>query len=313
MFRYLPGTSLPSSILSLFLGIQFTPHASAEQPVEDQATLTEQADSFDDIATHWSRHIINWLAGNNPAQTSYLDSSEQRFRPGCPITRGEWIALSVNILDLPNRPDAASNPVANAPICPDSPAWKCPFSDVPATLTSDPSTPNPHYQTTLQAFRTGMISGYPDGTFRPQQTINYAEAVASLAAGLNLVPQIDSLKQRSGEEPSIIGTDYFINGRVMENAWFAPALHGSLLANLVALDWPLEFYPYRPPLSRGEAAVMMYLTLAYQGQASLDDPILRAEVVPHSGEYALRHIRMAGDPSFSFGPPAVHRQCTEEL
>lgn len=311
MFRYLRDKSLPLSILIVSLDMQFAPHALANQPGADTTAQIEQADSFDDIATHWSRHVINWLAGNNPSQTPYLDTSDESFRPGCPITRGEWIELSVNVFDLNNRPDAGNNLVANAPKCPDSTDWTCPFSDVPATLNGDPSTPNSYYQTTLQAFRTGMISGYPDGTFRPQQPINYAEAIASLAAGLNLVPQIDSLQAQSGEDPSIIGTDYFINGLVMEEAWFAPALHGSLLANLVALDWPLEFYPYRLPLSRGEAAVMLYLSLAYQGKARLDNPILRAETAPNSGEYTLRHIRMAGEPDFSFGPPAFRRQCAE--
>ncbi|MEM9808316.1 MAG: S-layer homology domain-containing protein [Cyanobacteria bacterium P01_D01_bin.56] len=293
---------MPLSILSLVLGIQFIPQALAEQPIED--TSLQTADAFDDISTHWSRHVINWLAGNNPSETPYLDNSDLSFRPGCPITRGEWIELSVTIFELNNRPDAESNPIANSPTCPDRPDVKCPFSDVPATA-------SPYYQDTFQAFRTGMISGYPDGTFRPQQPMNYAEAIASLAAAFNLVPQIDSLKEQHGEAPSTIGTDYFINGRVMEDAWFAAALHGSLLANLVALDWPLEFYPYRPPLSRGEAAVMMYLSLAYQGNANLDDPVLREETSPQSSEYALRHIRVAGESDFTFGPPAVRRQCTE--
>lgn len=301
LFGYLRGA--PLSILSLFLGMQLIPHALAEQPVDD--TSPQATDAFDDISTHWSRHVINWLAGNNPAKTSYLDNSESSFRPGCPITRGEWVELSVTILDLNNRPDAAGNPIASSPPCPDRPEVKCPFADVPATA-------NPYYQTTFQAFRTGMISGYPDGTFRPQQPMNSAEAISSLAAAFNLVPQIDSLKQRYGEPASIIGTDYFVNGQVLEDDWFASALHGSLLANLVALDWPLEFYPYRPPLSRGEAAVMMYLSLTYQDQASLDAPILRAEISPQGSEYALRHIRIAGEPDFTFGPPAVRRQCVEQ-
>lgn len=303
MFRYLRGTSVPLSILSLMLGMQLIPQALAEQPVED--TSPQAVDTFDDISTHWSRHVINWLAGNNPAETSYLDNSDPSFRPGCPITRGEWIELSVTILDLNNRPDAEGNPVASSSTCADRPDVKCPFSDVSTAS-------NPYYPDTFQAFRTGMISGYPDGTFRPQQPMNYAEAIASLAAAFNLVPQIGSLQQRHGEPSSVIGTDYFINGQVLEDAWFASALHGSLLGNLVALDWPLEFYPYRPSLSRGEAAVMMYLSLAYQDKASLDNPVLRAEISPQSSEYALRHIRIAGEPDFTFEPPAVRRQCTEQ-
>ncbi len=311
MLRYLRKKGFVLAILSLSLGLPSIPRAWAQAPVGDTAPPAEQADVFDDIANHWSRHVINWLAGNNPSHTSYLKQSEGSFRPGCPITRGEWVLMSMDILDLKNRPDVERNRIANAPRCPDILAWRCPFSDVPATQSSNPPELNLYYQATFQAFRTGTISGYTDGTFRPDRTLSYAEAVASLAGALDLVAQIDRLKKLSGEDPSIIGTDYFMNGIVMEKAWFAPALHGALLANLVALDWPLEFYPYRPPLSRGEAAVMMYLSLAYQGKASLDHPILSAEISPQSGEYALRHIRIAGEPNFSFGPPGVRRQCEE--
>lgn len=268
-------------------------------------------DSFEDINNHWSRHVINWLAGNNPSQTTYLDTTEPTFNPGCPITRGEWVALSTTVFDLNNRPDSLVNQLATAPQCPDRPDVKCPFSDIPAMLNNKPTAAHPHYQSTFQAFRTGMVSGYPDGTFRPEQPLTYAEAIASLAAVFELVPQIDRLKEQANEDSSVVGTDYFINGSAFTNSWFTPALHGTLLANLVALDWPLEFYPYQPPVSRGEAAVMLYLSLAHENKASLEDPILQEETMPQSGEYARRHIRIAGEPNFSFSPPAVQRQCMQ--
>lgn len=304
-------TSFVLTCLSLTLWSQPLPRAWADEPVEDNTNTTEQADAFDDIANHWSRHVINWLAGNNPAKVSYLKNSQQSFRPGCPITRGEWVVMSVDILDLKNRPDAEQNRVTNAPKCPDIPSWLCPFSDVSATESSNPPELNQYYQATFHASRTGMISGHQDGTFRPLQPLSYAQAVASLASGLNLVAQIDQLKEQSGEAPSLVGADYFINGSAIKDTWFADALHGALLGNLVALDWPLEFYPYKPPLSRGEAAVMMYLSLVYQDKASLDNPILKQEIAPESGEYALRHIRRAGVPNFSFAPPYVKRQCAQ--
>ena len=40
------------------------------------------------------------MTGNNPRSISYLKVSEKNFRPGCPITQGEWVAMSANILDL---------------------------------------------------------------------------------------------------------------------------------------------------------------------------------------------------------------------
>ena len=285
--------------------------AYADEPVEETAETTEtnhKPDTFNDIANHWSRHVINWMAGNNPRSISYLKVSEKNFRPGCPITRGEWVAMSANILDLKNSPSAPGKQVVNAPRCPDIPSWRCPFSDVRATESSNPPELFQYYQATFHAWRTGMISGYQNGTFQPNQPLTYTEAIASLNGGLNLVAQIDRRKKQSGEKPSIVGPDYFINGSVMKQEWFAKPLHGALLANLVAFDWPLEFYP-EASLSRGEAAVIMYLILAYKGQASLDNPILKKEIALSSGEYAFRRIRKAGEVNFSFSPPSFQREC----
>lgn len=300
-----------SSVLTVYLLTMWShpiPRVYADEPVEDTAGTIEKPDAFNDIASHWSRHVINWMAGNNPQQISYLKVRQKNFQPGCPITRGEWIAMSANILDLKNRPSAPGKQVANAPKCPDIPSWRCPFSDIRATESSNPPELFQYYQATFHAWRTGMISGYKNGTFRPNKPLTYTEAIASLNGGLNLVAQIDKRKKQSGEKPSIVGTDYFMNGSVMKDKWFAKPLHGALLANLVVLDWPLEFYP-EASLSRGEAAVIMYLILAYKGQASLDDPILKKEITPSSGEYAFRRIRKAGEVNFSFSPPSFQREC----
>lgn len=315
MASYRSAISFLLILSSWTVGLQPARSIETNQPAKNsietpkEPDLFEQPDVFNDIGNHWSRHVINWLVRDNPRQISYINNQEQSFRPGCPITRGEWAMMSVTVLDLENRPDAEPGRVAGAPRCPNRPGRPCPFSDVPAPESSPESQQSSYYQATYHAFRTGMMSGYKDGTFRPQQPLTYAEAVASLANGLNLIPQIDALKRQSGEDPSTVGGDYFMNGSVIEDEWFAEALHGALLANLVALDWPLEFYGNYFPVSRGEAAVMMYLTLAYQGRASLDDPILKQETVPGSGEYAFRHIRKAGEPNFSFGPPYKQRQC----
>ena len=282
---------LKQMLVALTLGIALGMARNA--PV---AASSQGSDAFSDIASHWSRHVINWLAGQNPAETTYLETSASQFQPGCPISRGDWVALASPIFNLESRPSVG--PLDQAPPCSDGPG-KCPFTDIAAA--------SPWHQTTYEAFRTGLMSGYPDGSFRPEQPLTYAEAVVSLAALLELVPQIEQRQQQYGEAPATTGTDYFINGQVMADAWFAPALHGALLANLVALDFPLEFYPQRPPLSRGEAATMMYLGLVYQDIVELDETLLRQETSP--GQYAFRHLRQAGEPDFIFGPPAFRRQC----
>ena len=272
-----------------------------------QPVLSEEL--FNDIDSHWSRHVVNWLAGDNPDNTSYLKKEEENFRPGCPITRAEWVAMSMQVLDLANRPNAGQNRVAKAPRCADVPSWPCPFSDISATASANPPQLRSLYFPTFHAFRTGMMSGYDDGTFRPDKGMTYAEAVSAFAGLLNLVPKIPELQKQVGEDPSIIGPDYFMNGAAMEDEWFSVPLHGALLANLVAMDYPMEFYPYRPPISRGEAAVMMYLSLAYEGKTTFDNSLLGREVAP--GENALRHIHKGGEGSFSFGSPYFKRECND--
>ena len=103
-----------------------------------QPVLSEETDAFNDISSHWSRHVVNWLAGDNPDNISYLKKEEENFRPGCPITRAEWVAMSMEVLDLANRPNAGQNRVAKAPRCADVPSWPCPFSDISATASANP-------------------------------------------------------------------------------------------------------------------------------------------------------------------------------
>lgn len=275
-----------------------------------QPVLSEEL--FNDISSHWSHHVVNWLAGDNPDNIAYLKKEGENFRPGCPITRAEWVAMSMQVLDLENRPSAGQNRVAKAPRCPDVPSWPCPFSDVSATASANPPQLRSHYFPSFHAFRTGMMSGYDNGTFRPDKEMTYAEAVAALSGLFNLVPKIPELQKKVGEEPSIIGPDYFMNGVVMEDEWFSAPLHGALLANLVAMDWPLEFSPYQPPISRGEAAVMMYLSLVYEGKTTLDNSMLRRQATSIPIENAFRHIRKAGESSFSMSPPFfLERECKD--
>lgn len=275
-----------------------------------QPVLSE--DIFNDIDSHWSRHVVNWLAGDNPDNIAYLQKEGENFRPGCPITRGEWVAMSMQVLDLENRPSAGQNRVAKAPRCADVPSWPCPFADVSATARANPPQLRSLYFPTFHAFRTGMMSGYDNGTFRPDKEMTYAEAVAALSGLFNLVPKIPELQKQVGEDPSTIGTDYFMNGIVMEEEWFVAPLHGALLANLVALDWPLEFDPYRPPISRGEAAVMMYLSLVYEGKTTLDNSMLGRQATSIPIENALRHIRKGGQTGFSVSPPYfLKRECND--
>src|SRR5690606_1908457 len=52
------------------------------------------------------------------------------------------------------------------------------FSDVPAT--------SPYYSSVEALTQAGVIEGYEDGTFRPDQPVNRAEAIKMVLAGIGV-------------------------------------------------------------------------------------------------------------------------------
>ncbi|GIP40108.1 hypothetical protein J31TS4_33880 [Paenibacillus sp. J31TS4] len=115
--------------------------------------LLDHAVRFRDTTSHWARPEIELLAGKLIAD----GVTPTTFAPDRPITRAEFAALAVRALGL--------LPAGNAPG----------FSDVP---------PRAWYSGAVAAAaRAGLVDGYEDGTFRPEQTIRRGElAVLALRA-----------------------------------------------------------------------------------------------------------------------------------
>lgn len=135
---------------------------------------------FTDIGSHWAKDYIAEL---------YLDKivsgkTASTFAPDDKITRAELTKIALNTFEYTTEEEVTSAPFSDVPL--DS--WFTKF--------------------VTKAKESGVLQGYSDGTFRPNQSINRAEALKILIEAA----QIDS----TGFEASFADTD--------SNAWYATYL-----------------------------------------------------------------------------------------
>ena len=105
---------------------------------------------------YWASCDINTLTANN-----VLDGYPDRFfRPNIPISRAEMATMAVKGLNL-NDP---STPASNL------------FKDVPSGHWAN--------RTIAQAVENGLMTGYPNNMFKPDQSLSRAEAFAIMAKGI---------------------------------------------------------------------------------------------------------------------------------
>lgn len=115
---------------------------------------------FDDISGHWAEETIRQAASAGIA-TGYEDGS---FKPNRTVTRAEFAVMLMNALKSSGEEsELAFEDAANIP------AW----ARIAVAL----------------AVQAGIITGYEDGTFRPDDVITRAEMAAMIANALKPTPQ----------------------------------------------------------------------------------------------------------------------------
>lgn len=122
----------------------------------------------DVIESNWFSYAVDYMSEQNIVK-GYPDGT---FRPNAPITRAEFAAISAkfdNLLDEGNST----------------------FGDVSEN----------HWATKFiaKAAKKGWVSGYPDGTFKPNQNITRVEVVSSTNRILNRYADVEFAKLHKGE------------------------------------------------------------------------------------------------------------------
>ncbi|MCF6093388.1 S8 family serine peptidase [Microaerobacter geothermalis] len=131
--------------------------STENQPYSFMLTRYNSYGGFTDISSHWAKESIAQLS-KEKVINGYQDFT---FRPNQPITRAQVAAILVRTL---NKTDVEQKPFN--------------FSDVKKGYWA--------YDSLKQAYYLGILSGYDDGTLRPDQPISRAEMAVMVARAANL-------------------------------------------------------------------------------------------------------------------------------
>lgn len=199
--------------------------AGAAAPLVVSAPAAAQT-TFSDVSfRYWARPFIQGLATENVI-AGFPDNT---FRPEQPVTRAQFAAL-INQAFSRQAIRSARN-----------------FSDVPSGYWGQEAIQN--------AYRSGFLSGYPDGTFRPNQPITRTEAIVSLINGLNL--------RSSGSIDTTLNT-YRDEDQVPSYA--RDELAAATQSNVVVNYPDVDFFSPLQPVTRADVSGFVYQTLVSQNK-----------------------------------------------
>ncbi|WP_346291202.1 S-layer homology domain-containing protein [Sphaerothrix gracilis] len=201
------------------------------EPVAEPIKLEEPPESprpvgssrFADLLGHWAGEFVDQLA----ARSLIRGFPDGTFRPNQQVTRAEFAAL------------------VTASFNTGSSGTQTRFSDVSTRFWAR--------QAIYQAQAQGFISGFPDGTFRPNQPLTRIQAIVALANGLKL--------GQANANQLIIYRD-----RAQIPSYAVDALAAATQHRLVVnYPEPLELQPLTA-ISRAEIAALVHQGLVIQGR-----------------------------------------------
>lgn len=180
------------------------------QPLSDVTGGATAGSGFTDVpGGAWYREGLDWAVGRGVV-AGYPDGT---FRPQHSVNRAQAVAW---LWATAGSPAAAGTPS---------------FSDVPSGA---------WYRPALSwATRAGIVSGHPDGRFRPGRVVNRAQFVAML--------------WHHAQDPPTWGRDGF--GDVPDSAWYAPAV--AWAASRGYVDGDARFRP-RAELTRAQGVSWLH-------------------------------------------------------
>ncbi len=204
------------------------------------------AGGLKDVGQHWAAAEI----GKAVSAGYVMGYPDGRFKPDAGVTRSEFIAMADGAFQVPVTQDQQS------------------FKDVHN---------KDWFAKDLQsALAAGFASGYPDGTFRPQQAVTRQEAACLLAKLLKL--------DGGGS------TGFSDAGRI--DSW-AESSVAELVARGIMSGYPNGSFQPKKVISRAEAVVMINNALVLQSivpvsvQLQVVDAIVNVRSGPGTGEPKL--------------------------
>lgn len=194
---------------------------------------------FRDTEGHWGEEIIDSLSRTLilPDHTAlirgYVQAKDAVFRPDAPVTRFEFLKMVLFSTCTRLRHDSETSPLT--------------FRDTSKRAHSRES-PEAAFRRRVifTAVHHGVVQGYDDGTFRPNDTVNRAEALKIL----RLAARLD----RTSSGAVISFSD------VSDADWFAPYVYFAAEREIVQGHDDGTFRP-GDSITRAEAAKIIRLTI----------------------------------------------------
>lgn len=142
-----------------------------------------------------------------------------------------------------------------------------------APLFSDLSQNHENYEAIRHLKQRNVISGYPDGTFKPEKGVSRVEALKLIFAGLEaVVPDAESLK--------------FMLADLFPDQWYAPYVAHAINQGVVK-GYPDGTFKPSQTVNKAEFAKMLVLGLAIDMDMTVapDSPIIGSDVRPSDWFY----------------------------
>jgi hypothetical protein len=179
-----------------------------------RAESTNASNRFNDIEGHWAQDVINFHAEVGRI-AGYEDGS---FRPSQSVTRAEFVTMANRFFDIRGSVE-----------------FGCSFTDVNEN--------DWFFADVATAEKAGYISGYPDGTFRPNALITREEAAVILCKLTNRDPSTNADNIEFADSDSISPWAY---GYVKR-----------LVFSYIIKGYPDNTFRPKNPVTRAEAVVLV--------------------------------------------------------
>ncbi|MBH8573144.1 DUF1565 domain-containing protein [Nostocaceae cyanobacterium CENA369] len=181
--------------------------------------------AFKDVpANYWAKSYIEALASQNII-AGFPDGS---FKPNDPVTRAQFATIVTKALTPPVKRSATE------------------FKDVKSNFWA--------YAAIKSAYQSQFVSGYPDGTFKPQQQIPRVQALVALANGLGL----------TANNQNVIS--FYTDAAQIPNYAIAPVAAATTRQLVINYPAPKQLNPNREA-TRAEVAAFVYQALVNAGRA----------------------------------------------